>query len=110
MGSIITERLIGMCVLPIITMIGDYYYAMPCSKILGILAAFKIPSQALPGFYPECVPFVKGASPNQYAVVHAGSYGRPEQVAAALDITFGMTLWLALMIHAIGVEIYVSPT
>jgi hypothetical protein len=92
-----------------VTMIGSYFYAMPCSKIVGILKEYGIPSQALPGLYPECVPFIKGTTPNQYAIVHAGTFGRPEQAAAVLDMTFGMTLWLALMIHAIGVEIYVNP-
>jgi hypothetical protein len=89
-------------------MIGSYFYAMPCAKIGGMFAEYGIPSQALPGFYPECVPFIKGTSPNQYAIVHAGTYGRPEQVAAVLEMTFGMSMWLALMLHAVGVEIYVS--
>jgi hypothetical protein len=108
MGCIITERLIGLCAVRLVTKMGDYVYAMPCSKIAGIFQNYGIPSAALPGFYPECIPFVSSASPNQYAIVRAGNYGRPEQSAAALDALFGMTLWIALMIHAIGVEVYVS--
>lgn len=72
------------------------------------MTTFGIPSQAARGLYPACVPFLNGQG-DPYAVVQAGGAGRPEQIAALLDISFGMTLWLALAIHAIGIEIYVSP-
>jgi hypothetical protein len=108
MGTIITTRIIQLCAVPIVTLIGSYFYAMPCAKIVGIFGRYGIPSQALPQLYPECVPFIKGTSLNQYGIVHAGTFGQPEQAAAVLDMTFGMSMWLALMLHAIGVEIYVS--
>jgi hypothetical protein len=80
---------------------------MPCSKIVGIMTTYGIPGQAARGLYPACVPFLNGQS-DPHAVVQVGGVGRPEQIAASLDISFGMSLWLALMLHAIGIEIYVS--
>lgn len=80
---------------------------MPCSKIVGIMTTYGFPSQAARGLYPACIPFLNGQG-DLYAVVQAGGAGRPEQIAASLDISFGMSLWLALMIHAVGIEFYVS--
>jgi hypothetical protein len=93
---------------PIITQIGSYYYAMPCSKITAILTSFGAPEKAVASLYPPCISFLNGTAPNQYAVVHANQNGNPEEVAASLDMAFGMTLWLALLLHAVGIEIYVS--
>ena len=36
------------------------------------------------------------------------SNGVPSEIGAALGVSFGMALWMALIIHAAGVEIYVS--
>lgn len=71
------------------------------------MTTYGIPGQATRGLYPACVPFLNGQS-DPHAVVQVGGVGRPEQIAASLDISFGMSLWLALMLHAIGIEIYVS--
>ena len=38
------------------------------------------------------------------------SGARPETIAAGLNITFGMALWIALFLHAALVEIYLSLT
>lgn len=93
-----------------ITNIGSYYYAMPCAKINGIYQEYGIPPQAIRGRYPACASFLDGSNTNQYAVVHASMNGPgPENSAAVLDLCFGPSLWMALMVHAIGLEIYVCP-
>ncbi|KAE9980093.1 hypothetical protein EG328_000458 [Venturia inaequalis] len=109
LASVITERLIALAAQPIIKSIGSYVYAMRCSKIVGIMTTYGIPAQAARGFYPACIPFLNGQG-DPYAVVQAGGLGRPEQIAAALSVSFGACLWLALMINAIGIEIYISLT
>ena len=40
--------------------------------------------------------------------VKADFGGSVEQLMSAMNITFGMAGWLALGLHAIGVEVYVS--
>lgn len=54
--------------------------------------------------YPIC----RGATAGSVAPVHADIRGTADEVGSALRLSFGAGLWLALMIHAIGVEYYVS--
>lgn len=58
-------------------------------------------------FYPLC------ADPSQLqddaVVVHADiDSGLPEQIGAAYRASFGLCVWLALILHAVGIELYVS--
>lgn len=60
--------------------------------------------------YPECSTWANGENPDQMAVV-AAKWTTPSsaaEVAASLAVPFGMGVWLALVVHAVGVEIYVS--
>jgi hypothetical protein len=109
LASIITERLIFLAAQLIIKEKGSYWYAMPCSKILGIMAAYGVPEKAARGLYPDCVPFLNGQG-DPHASVNAGAVEGPEQIAASLDISFGMCLWFALILHAIVIEIYVTTS
>ena len=36
--------------------------------------------------------------------------GQPECLAALIDLLFGMSLWLALALHVLGVELYLGLT
>lgn len=86
---------------------GGYYYAMPCDKIAWLLRS----STYLVSKYPTCAEFVNGTDLNAHAAVLGSMAGTgPEQAAAILDASFGASLWLALMIHAIGIEIYLQLT
>lgn len=103
MGSIITARLIMIIAAQAITAIGSYYTTMTCGEIAYIqrddLAYFE---QA----YPGCV----GADSRQHVVVHALFKDNTEEIGASLRISFGMSLWLAFFLHAVGVEIYLRLT
>lgn len=57
--------------------------------------------------YPECASYLNGSDPLQQAVVHANFGGHPTEIGAALDMCFGMALWVAFIMHAVGVEVYV---
>lgn len=61
--------------------------------------------------YPSCAAYVNGTDLNEFALVKASMEG-PDgaNIGAALNVPFGMALWLSVAIHAIGVEIYVNPT
>ena len=99
-GTIITLRIIMVLSAMIISRYGNYYIAMPCKQI-----------DSMPGgnssVYPACV-----ADPDGQTAVNA-QFNTPqgiEQVSAAMQTSFGMAGWLALILHAVGVEIYLALT
>ncbi len=75
---------------------------MPCGKIAFLGTAEK----ALKS-YPECGSYFNGQDPTKVALVTATMSGDASNSAAALSLGFGPALWLAMILHAAGVEIYV---
>lgn len=98
-GSIITLRLIMAISALIIGQIGGFFIAMPCKQIAYMGGNATA--------YPNCA-----ADPSGQTAVLANLAAPQsvEQAAAGLQITFGMAGWLALMMHAVGVEIYLALT
>lgn len=89
----------------IISKSGDYFSVWSCAKIESTFAEKLM---LLPN-YPECAAYVNGTNPNQLAIVQANLGGETgANAGAALSMSFGMALWLSTIIHAIGVEVYVS--
>ncbi len=43
-------------------------------------------------------------------IVPVVSNGQPECLAALMHATFGMSFWVALVLHAVGVEVYLRLT
>lgn len=71
-------------------------------KLCRELASF-LNSTTLLHAYPDC------ASLDAWVLVKADlTTENLEQQSAALDISFGMATWMAVFIHAIAVEFYVS--
>lgn len=87
-------------------MVGESYYAMPCDKIAFM---FDDRNTTL-SVYPDCAEYFSGRNPSQQVAVKADMIGSTNiaQAAAALCQSFGVAMWLALVIHMIGVEIYVK--
>ena len=104
MASIVTTRLIMFAMAAIITQIGGYYASWECAKIAYIYGGGQRPTI---NFYPDCAPYFNGTKLDQHTIVEATMGGRPEQIGAALGEVFGASVWLAVAIHLIGVEIYV---
>ncbi|KAI8938368.1 hypothetical protein NX059_004263 [Plenodomus lindquistii] len=106
-GSIITSRFIFFSAAAIISRIGGYYTVWPCAKIESTL-----PSAALfQSQYPGCAAYINGTNPDEVAIVKADYYGRfATGKGAAIGMAFGMALWMATILHAIGVEIYLHLT
>jgi hypothetical protein len=103
MGSIITLRLIFIISTLITSMSPSYFLAQPCAKIDFIIGWYSTLQR-----YPACESFHNGTDPGKTVAVLGNFNGYGEQVGTALDLSFGMGLWLALFMHAFGVEIYVS--
>ena len=104
-GSIITSRIILISSANIISAIGSYYIVWPCAKI-----AFTMRSEnTTRNMYPACASYFDGTNPEQQAIVHANfGSGHSTELGAAMNMCFGMSLWVALALHAIGIEFYVS--
>lgn len=98
-------RIILIIAVNVIAPLGDYYATMPCAKVAFTMGSDEL-TQAL---YPACAAYFNGTSPDQWTMVPADFGGTDVvQIAAALDMTAGMALWLAFLLHAVGIEIYVS--
>ncbi len=102
-GSIITLRLIMIISAKIISSIGGCYRAMPCDQI----ASMFNDQEKINASYPQCSS-ATGISSGWIAV--PANFSGKSHVAAVLDMTFGTTGWLALALHAVGVEIYLQLT
>lgn len=106
-GSIITSRFILIIGAMIITNL-DYYTVWPCAKIEATIDS----DVDLVSSYPACASYANGSYPEQVSAVAAklGGGGDSANAGAALNMNFGMALWLALMLHAIGIEVYLHLT
>ncbi|KAL8372577.1 hypothetical protein RB595_002086 [Gaeumannomyces hyphopodioides] len=106
-GSIVTARLIMFLAAYMVTAVGGYYMAEPCAKVASLVGGRDV----MLARYPECAAFYSGANPDQHALVTASmTLGRAESVGAAIDLNFGAAMWLALALHAVGIEIYLHLT
>jgi hypothetical protein len=82
-----------------------YYMVWTCAKIASTLTNN---ATLLLDDFPSCASYVDGSNLDQVSVVAADFNGKAANVGAALNMSFGMGLWLSLCLHALGVEIYVS--
>ncbi|KAJ6783308.1 hypothetical protein PWT90_02543 [Aphanocladium album] len=98
-GSIITSRLIMIISVNIIAN-QNYYTPINCGK----LATFYDNATALVASHPVC------SDPTAWSMAEANFSGDVENIAASLSLTFGTAVWLALALHAIGVEVYLNLT
>ncbi|KAH8662556.1 hypothetical protein BX600DRAFT_382626 [Xylariales sp. PMI_506] len=105
-GSAITTRFILYSGIAIITRLGDFFTAMPCAEIDWLL----VDQELTTSMYPSCITFYNGSNPMQQVAVQGALDGDLSEVTAAYDLTFGTAHWIALVIHIIGVEIYLKLT
>ncbi|TLS31572.1 hypothetical protein PpBr36_02747 [Pyricularia pennisetigena] len=103
-GAVVTTRILMSVGAQVVTVIGGYYMPEPCDKIESMLGRDRTLSK-----YPTCKKFFDGEALSQHALVVANMAGEVDNISAALDAAAGMALWAAFVLHAAGVEIYVSP-
>jgi hypothetical protein len=102
LGTIITTRLIMAISAMVITMVGDYYQIQTCGEV-----AFGYESwEKAIKLYPDCASRINGTN----IIVHANFNGKSEELGASLGLGFGMAIWMSLLLHIIGVEIYLGLT
>ncbi|KAL8669340.1 MAG: hypothetical protein Q9168_006065 [Polycauliona sp. 1 TL-2023] len=105
-GTIITIRIIMIISALIISKIGGFYQAVPCDKI-----AFELEQKGRTDFqelFPAC--FAPNGTNNGWVAVEANFVDSIVNVSASLGLCFGTAGWLALLLHAAGVEVYLRLT
>ena len=96
-----------ICSAVIISKINTYSAIQTCGSVDYLLS----PSgRSAAMFYPQCG--FPNATANTEIIVLANIIEPlgPHSVGAALDLSFGMAMWLAIIIHLVGVEIYLGLT
>jgi hypothetical protein len=59
--------------------------------------------------YPQCSAFFNGSDPKMRVIVTSDfASNNPIELSASLAIPFGSAGWLALLLHTIAIELYVS--
>ncbi|KAL8752897.1 MAG: hypothetical protein Q9184_005587 [Pyrenodesmia sp. 2 TL-2023] len=104
LGTIITLRIIMILSALISSSMSYYATTMTCGELLSIVGT----SEEVDALYPQCGQ--PGSTVDTRAIVQAKFGSQPEQISAALRLSFGMALWMALFLHGVGVEIYLNLT
>lgn len=109
LGTVITLRLIMILSALIISVVNSYDTIMTCNDIASIYRPINGNDNFSKSLYPECSNAT--ATNDSLAIVHATfANGRPEQIGASLRLSFGMAMWMAIILHLVGVEIYLALT
>jgi len=104
-ATVITARVIMLIARSVISRVGTYYSVWRCDEMLYLFTD----TAAAQELYPQC--FGPGVNVSKVSVaVHASLDGTVLNVASAVRVTMGMALWVATIIHIIGVEIYIRKT
>ncbi|OQV04341.1 hypothetical protein CLAIMM_09237 [Cladophialophora immunda] len=105
LGAIITTRIIMLIAALTVSQIGSYNVIMTCGELSSIHGHSN-----LAGVHPDCVAD-SDVLGNKLKMIHADFFsGIEEETGASLRIGFGMALWLAFFLHAVGIEVYLSMT
>ncbi len=105
-GFIITLRLIMIIAAMIVSSQGGNYMSMSCDVISEM---YKDKQASFNALYPQCS--TPGMTrEGQTSVLASFNDGSAVGIKAALSFSFGTAGWLALWLHAIGVEIYLALT
>lgn len=77
----------------------------PCAQIMsdGVLPVCTIEQK-----WPDCAQYFSGKSPGQEVLVTANYRGLPIEINAALSVASGTSASIALLLHIVGAELYVS--
>ena len=104
-GTIITLRIIMIISAQIISSAGGFYQAWPCAKISFL---YEDDSAGFQNAYPQC--FMTNGTIHGWIAVKAKFADNSPQIATSLGLTFGSAGWLGLVLHIMGVEIYLQMT
>ncbi|KAF8746982.1 hypothetical protein RHS02_00619, partial [Rhizoctonia solani] len=106
-GALVTTNITALISAHVITAINTYYSLWRCAEVEYVLES----SNALAQAYPQCATSNALSNPhNIYVSVHAswreGRLGR----GSAIRASYGMALWIAMILHGVGIELYLRMT
>ena len=105
LGTIITTRLIMIIAAQVTSKIGTYDVIMTCGELRSMRSVRYLAER-----YPSCVMNSTTLHDN-LQIVHADFPGLgKEEIGASLRLNFGVAIWMAFFLHAVGVEIYLALT
>ncbi|KAL2169047.1 hypothetical protein VTG60DRAFT_6546 [Thermothelomyces hinnuleus] len=104
-GSIVTVRPI-LFLMALITSNDDYFVPMPCAKVASLISK----KEQILQDYPACESYFTHGDTSTNVLVPATMAGNGSNRMASFSHNFGAALWLALALHAVGVEIYLRLT
>ena len=102
LGTIVTLVVIMNVGAQIITGIGSYHTIWSCDELQFVL---KSRPQYLLHTYPRCA-----SNSTANVIVHSDFSNNVEEIASSLRSAFGIGLWLAIILHGVGVEVYLHLT
>lgn len=104
--STITMRIIQIFVAGLISGRG-HVASRPCAQVGsdGVVPIFVLEQR-----FSGCATYFTGKDPHQTVIVNADYYGLPMEINVALSLAAGVSAFLALFLHSIAVEIYVSSS
>ncbi|KAF8606936.1 hypothetical protein BDV93DRAFT_505811 [Ceratobasidium sp. AG-I] len=103
---IVTMRAIMPVSLIGIHLTGGFFHSISCQEIEYLVDNTALYARD----YPQCQAGWPGPSVTHMAVEAKLDLDNKVAIAAALKQTFGMSIWVALWIHAVGVEYYLHRT
>lgn len=103
-ATIITLRTVVIISASVLPSAGGFHRAMPCDRFSSSSITKLISRKRS----PPVLPF--GGTSNGWVTVEANFWANGATFGAALGLSFGIAGWLALTLHAVGVEIYLRVT
>ncbi|EUC56579.1 transmembrane protein, putative [Rhizoctonia solani AG-3 Rhs1AP] len=106
-GTFVTTRVTALLSAQVITAVNGYYSLWKCAEVGYVLKTVD----ALVRAYPECGTPIALQKPTWvHVAVHSswneGKLGK----ASASRASFGMALWVAMILHMVGIELYLRYT
>ncbi|CUA78413.1 hypothetical protein RSOLAG22IIIB_07066 [Rhizoctonia solani] len=106
-GALVTTKITALLSAQVITAINTYYSLWSCSEVGYVLESNDTLTQA----FPECATPRALSNPNSvYVPVHASWKEGPLGEGSAIRASYGMALWIAMILHTVGIEIYLRMT
>jgi hypothetical protein len=108
-SHVITMRLMAKLMIQVTAAPSNHYYDYRSCAVIDFM--FGNNATLVEFLYPDCMRFYSGANVEQRVLIAADlTSGRPDHIAAGLNVAFGPAAWLALLLHCIAAEVYLNMT